>query len=265
MSLVKTIGALFLKPHFVVALAIICRLTLSHWLAKILFCLVAYDLWLAFITQPRKIRDPDRWSVVVIGAGFAGIGMGKRLIDAGINNFVILEKSPDVGGTWHDNKYPGIACDIPSHLYSYSFNLNSWCVQYSKDDIPFLVMYGSSDRWSESYSGGQEIQNYLRQTASYFGVLPHVQCNQEVILTTWDKTKKKWVIKTKSGGLFEANFCIRAAGALTEPKHVEIKNSDSFKGSMAHTRLWDKNLDLNDKRVAVIGELLNFGSPAEML
>ena len=119
-------------------------------------------------------------------------------------NFVILEKTSSVGGTWCENKYPGVACDVPSHLYSYSFFPNPW--------------------WTRKYSAGDEIQKYLENVVEYFNLYPNIKFNKEVAHCKWDDVTKLWTVTTKDGEKFVGNFVLSGAGAL------HIPNVPNFNG-----------------------------------
>src|SRR5216110_3126077 len=121
----------------------------------------------------------ERHRIVVIGTGFAGIGMAVRLKQAGYDDFVVLERAEDVGGTWRDNTYPGCKCDVPSHLYSFSFAPNP--------------------DWSSTYSSRAEIWAYLRRTAERFGVLPRIRFGAEVREACWDERERRWHVETSVG------------------------------------------------------------------
>ena len=114
--------------------------------------------------------------IAIVGAGFAGLGAAIRLRQEGIEDFVVFEKNSDVGGTWWDNSYPGCQCDVPSHLYSFSFALNP--------------------DWSHTYSPQPEIWAYLRRTAERFGVLPHIRLNTPVLDACWDESTRAWRLET---------------------------------------------------------------------
>jgi cation diffusion facilitator CzcD-associated flavoprotein CzcO len=171
-------------------------------------------------------------NVAIIGSGFSGIAMAARLKQAGRRDFLIFEKANDVGGTWRDNTYPGIACDVPSNLYSLSFNLNP--------------------NWSMSYSPGKEIWNYLRSTAKKFGILPFVKFNTDVSGFTWDDDEQQWQLETSDGG-YTANFVIGAMGPLSEPQIPALPGIENFEGEAFHSQQWDHDFDLTGKRVAVVG------------
>ena len=170
--------------------------------------------------------------VVILGTGFSGLGMAIRLKQRGEKDFMIIEKASDIGGTWRDNTYPGCACDIPSHLYSFSFALNP--------------------RWSRAYSSQREIQSYLRHCARQFGILPHIQWNSELLDATWNEGDQRWHITTTRGQLI-ANILILGNGPLSEPSLPRIPGIESFEGVLFHSAQWNHDYDLTGKRVAVIG------------
>ena len=171
--------------------------------------------------------------VLIIGTGFAGLGMGIALKQADMNRFVILEKANDVGGTWRDNQYPGCACDVPSHLYSFSFEQNP--------------------NWSETYSPQPEILNYLRHCARKYGVLPHVRFNQEATQARYNDDLGNWTVTTSDGRVYVTRHLISAMGGLSRPAFPSIKGLESFKGEVFHSQQWNHQYDFKGKRVAVIG------------
>jgi cation diffusion facilitator CzcD-associated flavoprotein CzcO len=170
--------------------------------------------------------------VVIIGSGFSGIGMGIRLKQAGVDDFVILERGDDVGGTWHFNTYPGCACDVPSHLYSFSFAPNP--------------------AWSQTYSPQPEIDRYLKRCAEVFGIRPHVRLDTEVTDAAYDEENERWTVET-SNGTFTGRVLVAAQGGLAEPSIPEIPGIDSFEGTTFHSARWDHDYDLRGKRVAAVG------------
>ena len=174
----------------------------------------------------------DFHRVVIIGAGFSGIGLAIRLLQRGTRDFVVLERGDDVGGTWRDNVYPGAACDVPSNLYSYSFAPNP--------------------SWSRSFSPQREIQEYLRDCAARIGVLPHVRLRHEVTGAAWDDERKCWWVET-TGGRFGATVLVSARGPLSEPRLPDVPGLDEFEGAIFHSARWDQDHDLRGERVAVIG------------
>jgi cation diffusion facilitator CzcD-associated flavoprotein CzcO len=170
--------------------------------------------------------------VAIIGTGFSGLGMAIRLKQEGIDDFVVFERAGDVGGTWRDNTYPGCQCDVPSHLYSFSFALNP--------------------EWSRTFSEQPEIQDYLRRCAGHFDVIPHVRFEHEVSDANWDDGAQHWVINT-SAGQFTAQVLVAGMGGLSEPSIPRLPGIDSFEGAAFHTAQWDHDVDLRGRRVAVIG------------
>jgi cation diffusion facilitator CzcD-associated flavoprotein CzcO len=170
--------------------------------------------------------------VAIIGAGFSGLGMAIRLKQEGLHDFVILERAGDVGGTWRDNSYPGCACDVPSHLYSFSFAPNP--------------------NWSHIFARQEEILEYLRDCAERFGVLPHVRFDHEVTTAEWDDASDRWVLET-TGGTYTANVVVAAAGPLSQPSIPKLPGLERFGGTAFHSAQWDHDHDLSGKRVAVIG------------
>jgi cation diffusion facilitator CzcD-associated flavoprotein CzcO len=168
--------------------------------------------------------------VAIVGSGFSGLGMAIRLRQAGMNDFVVLERASEVGGTWQANTYPGCACDVPSHLYSFSFAPNP--------------------DWTQTYSTQPEIWAYLRRVAADFGVRPHVRLNTAVESATW--RDDRWELET-SAGTITARVLIAGMGPLTEPKIPEIPGLEDFDGPVFHSARWDHTADLKGKRVASIG------------
>ncbi|WP_037558934.1 flavin-containing monooxygenase [Spirillospora albida] len=171
-------------------------------------------------------------SVVVIGAGFGGIGMAIRLLEAGIRDVVVLEKADGLGGTWRDNTYPGAACDVPSHLYSFSFE--------RKTD------------WTRRFPPQPEILDYLRHCARTYGVLERIRFGTEVTEARFDADAALWRVAT-SGGELEARVLVSACGQLNRPVPPPIEGCGDFTGTSFHSARWDHGTDLRGKRVAVIG------------
>jgi cation diffusion facilitator CzcD-associated flavoprotein CzcO len=168
-------------------------------------------------------------SVVIIGAGFGGIGMAIRLRQAGVRNVTVLEKAESLGGTWRDNVYPGAACDIPSHLYSFSF-------EHKRD-------------WSRRYPPQEEILAYLRDCAAKHGIAPRF--GVEVEEAAFDAGQGLWRIRTTGGEELAARVLVAACGQLNRPAYPDLPNS--FGGTAFHSARWDHSYDLSGKRVAVIG------------
>lgn len=175
---------------------------------------------------------PTSANVVIVGSGFSGLAMAVRLKRSGRDDFIVLERTRDVGGTWRDNSYPGCACDVPSHLYSFSFAPNP--------------------EWSSTFSPQPEIQAYLRGVAEAEGVLPHVRFGCELERAAWDEEAQRWRLETSAGAI-SAGSLIAAAGPLSEPSIPDIPGLHEFEGAVFHSAAWDHDHDLTGQRVAVIG------------
>ncbi len=172
------------------------------------------------------------FEVAIIGAGFSGLAMVAKLREAGVTDLVALERGDDVGGTWRDNSYPGCACDVPSHLYSFAFAPNP--------------------EWSSTFSPQPEIQAYLRRVAADRGLLQKVRFRSEVQRATWSSSEQRWQIETASGPL-TARVLVSAAGPFSEPAIPKLAGLEHFEGAVFHSARWDHAHDLDGERVAVIG------------
>ena len=170
--------------------------------------------------------------MLIIGSGFAGLGAAIRLRRDGREDFLVVERGSEVGGTWRDNTYPGAACDVPSHLYSYSFELNP--------------------DWSRSFSPQPEIQDYLRRTAEKYGVLEKHLFDTDVTSARWDAAAGRWLVDT-TNGQFSATVLVGAVGALAEPQLPDIPGVETFRGELFHSARWNHDAELSGKRVALIG------------
>ena len=170
--------------------------------------------------------------IAIVGTGFAGIGMAVALKQAGYDDFVIFERADDVGGTWRDNTYPGCACDVPSHLYSFSFAPNP--------------------EWSNTFSPQPEIWDYLRRVAKDYDVVSHVRYDHEVTGAAWDHERNVWEVETVSGR-YRADILISGMGALSEPSIPAVPGLETFEGTTFHSATWRHDHDLSGERVAVIG------------
>ncbi len=170
--------------------------------------------------------------VAILGAGFSGIGMAARLLKDGMDDFFVIERADEVGGTWRDNTYPGCQCDIPSALYSFSWAPNP--------------------DWSRVYPLQEEIRDYLRRVAEDCGVVPHIRFGHEGHGAEWDEDAKLWRMQTSQGEL-TANVLVTAMGGLSEPAPPEIPGLDRFQGTMFHSAEWDHDHDITGERVALIG------------
>jgi cation diffusion facilitator CzcD-associated flavoprotein CzcO len=170
--------------------------------------------------------------VAIVGSGFSGLGMAIALLRDGVDDFVVLERAGDVGGTWRDNTYPGCACDVPSHLYSFSFEPNP--------------------AWTRTFSPQAEIWDYLRHCARKYGVLPHVRFGHELRDACWDAQRRRWIVETSRATL-TAQVLIAATGALSDPSIPTLPGLESFPGTVFHSARWDHDHDMHGRRVAVIG------------
>jgi cation diffusion facilitator CzcD-associated flavoprotein CzcO len=171
--------------------------------------------------------------LVIIGAGIAGVGLGVKLRQAGIEDFVILERNASVGGTWFEHTYPGCGCDVPANLYSYSFARNPG--------------------WSRMFPPQQEILEYVRDTTDEYGVTPHIRFSTEMERSAWDEVAGLWRVRTADGDELTADLLISAIGATGEPDEPEIEGLAGFTGHRFHSARWDHDHDLTGERVAVIG------------
>ena len=177
-------------------------------------------------------REREHVRVAVIGSGFGGLGAAVRLRRAGITDFTVLERAGAVGGTWRDNSYPGCACDVPSHLYSFSFAPNP--------------------DWPRNFSGQRHIRDYLERVTDGFGLRPHIRFDSEVQELRWNNDELFWEISTSSGRL-TADVVVSATGPLSDPKVPDVPGLDTFPGKVFHSARWDHDFDLEGKRVAMIG------------
>jgi cation diffusion facilitator CzcD-associated flavoprotein CzcO len=175
------------------------------------------------------MTESEAVDTVIVGAGFAGIGAGIRLSRLG-ESFVVLERASAVGGTWRDNVYPGVACDIPSHLYSFSFA--------PKHD------------WSRFFAAGSEIQDYLLECARE--IEAQLRLDTEVLEMRWLADDRRWLVRTSAGD-YRCRTLVIAAGRLSEPRMPEIAGLDTFAGPVFHSSRWRNELDLAGKRVGVVG------------
>jgi cation diffusion facilitator CzcD-associated flavoprotein CzcO len=171
-------------------------------------------------------------SIAVVGAGFGGVGAATLLSRAGYGEVTVFERAPRVGGVWHHNTYPGAACDVPSHLYEFSFAPNP--------------------RWSRRYAPQEEIQAYLEDVARSHGVADRIRTGVEVQRASWNEGRAKWTLQT-SAGEHEADVLVTACGQLSVPKLPPIAGLDSFAGPAFHTAQWRHDVPMAGKRVAVIG------------
>ena len=170
---------------------------------------------------------------IIIGSGFAGIGVAIALKKAGLGDFLILEKQGDVGGVWRDNTYPGAACDVPSHLYSFSFEPNP--------------------NWSRVFARQAEIHQYLQHCARKYDLLPSIRFGCEVARASFNEGLALWTVTLTNGQVLQARHVVAATGQLSRPVYPKLEGMEQFQGHVCHSALWDHSHDLSGQRVAVIG------------
>ncbi len=170
---------------------------------------------------------------VIVGAGISGIGTAIELKKRKIENFTVLEQAQELGGTWRDNHYPGVAVDIPAPNYSFSFAQNPG--------------------WSRLFAPGAEIQSYVQSVAERFGIKEHIRYGRSVESISFIEGEKHWQVNVKGGEKFLCKYVISATGILNQPKYPDIPGIDTFKGKMMHTARWDDSYDLKGKKVCIIG------------
>lgn len=171
--------------------------------------------------------------VAIVGAGFSGLCMGVELKENGIDSFTIYEKEDELGGTWRDNTYPGCGCDIPSHLYSYSFELNP--------------------DWSRTYSRQSEILKYLRDVAEKYDLYEKIQFDTEITGMNFEESDARWSLESEDGRTFEADSVVLGVGPLSRPMVPDFDGLENFQGRAFHSARWPDDYDLEGKRVAVVG------------
>lgn len=183
---------------------------------------------------PREVMD--RYHVLVIGAGYSGLAMAIKLKEAGIP-FTVIEKNDDVGGTWYENTYPGVAVDTPNHFYSYSFR--------------------TASDWDHYFAQGPEIIKYIRTVYREAGIAGQMRFEEEVLSAVWDDDRSLWAvrIRRKDGSEYDltANVVVSGTGLLNRPSIPEIPGMGDFKGPLFHSARWDHSVDLTGKRVVQIG------------
>lgn len=185
------------------------------------------------VSQARAVALVPRVDVAIVGSGFSGLCMAIELKRAGITDFVLFERAKRLGGTWRDNTYPGCACDIPSHLYSYSFEPNP--------------------TWSRVYAPHDEILAYLERVAAKYGVLGHVKLEHELEEAVFDRREGRWNLRMSGGRRYSARFLIGGLGPLSNPYVPSVPGLDRFEGRAMHSAAWDHSFDFRKKRVAVVG------------
>ncbi|MGK5557253.1 flavin-containing monooxygenase [Actinomadura kijaniata] len=172
-------------------------------------------------------------AIVIIGSGFAGLGMAIQLKKNGFHDFVVLEKSEALGGTWHDNTYPGCACDVPSHMYSFSFELNP--------------------HWSRMFAPQPEIRAYMERTADKYAVRDHIRFHSHVEAMEWNDETGRWTVSLADGATLTPKAIVSGIGALHIPSYPDLPGAERFRGTAFHSAEWDHGYDLTGKRVAVVG------------
>ncbi|MFC6879493.1 flavin-containing monooxygenase [Actinomadura yumaensis] len=187
---------------------------------------------------PSPGDPPPDTHIAIIGAGLSGLGMGIALRRAGLEDFLILERAGDIGGTWRDNTYPGVGVDVPAQAYQFSFELNP--------------------RWSRVFAPGSEVMAYLDRLADRYRLRPHVRLHSEVVERVWDQQAQVWRLKVRRPGSPDAQevvarFVVSAIGPFVDPKPVNVAGAARFAGTLLHSSRWDDSCDLAGKRVAVIG------------
>jgi hypothetical protein len=168
---------------------------------------------------------PAEVDVAIVGSGFSGLGMAIRLKEEGIEDFVVLERAAEVGGTWHHNTYPGCGCDVPSHLYSFSFAPNP--------------------AWTRTYSRQPEIRAYLRDCTERYGLGPHVRLGHALIAAAWDEEAGRWQIETSCGPL-SARVLVSGMGPLSEPSTPPLPGLEHFEGTVFHSARWNHDHSLEE-------------------
>ncbi|NNH71119.1 NAD(P)/FAD-dependent oxidoreductase [Nocardia uniformis] len=171
--------------------------------------------------------------IVVIGAGFSGIGFAIKAKAAGYTDLLIVDDADGVGGTWHWNTYPGVAVDIPSFSYQYSF--------------------AQRPTWSRTYAPGRELKQYAEHCVDKYGIRPHLRLSTSIVAAEYDETRNRWILTTGSGGSITARFVVNAAGVLTRPKLPDIAGLEDFAGIAMHTARWDHRIELRGKKVGIVG------------
>ncbi len=180
-------------------------------------------------------------SVGIIGAGPGGMAMGILLAEAGFRDFTIFDREDDVGGTWLINTYPGLACDVKSHLYSYSFDLNS--------------------DWSRLWPAQPEILKYFQRCADRYGLRPHLRLRTEIVSANWEEDTQRWCLTSADGDQHRFNIVVSAVGLFTRPLFPALVEEEPFTGTLMHSSRWDHSVRLEGARVAVLGT----GSTASQL
>lgn len=181
----------------------------------------------------QSLEQSSHYKICIIGAGFGGLAMAIRLKQQGINDFIIVEKSGDIGGTWRENQYPGAACDVQSHMYSFSF--------------------APKTNWSQRYAEAKEIFDYLQSITDQYQLRQHCKFHHEVTEMHYQAQSCDWYIRLKQGQTLTCQYVIFASGPLHIPHIPHIPGIENFKGKVFHSAQWDHSYDLKGKKVASIG------------
>lgn len=212
----------------------------SKWTHLGLAMVTAYLLFIVFPNGPMRLSPEtpsvvagEPLDVVIVGAGFSGIGMGVKLLDAGITNFQIYESADDIGGTWWNNQYPGLSVDVPSDVYSYSFNPNP--------------------NWSRTRSPRKELHEYAKQTAEDFGVMPFIKTQSRVLSIRFNEKTQLWDVSLAEGEQVSAYHIFFSTGGQYLPKIPNFTGLSEYQGELFHSARWNHKAELKDKRIAVIG------------
>lgn len=236
-------------PSVVVLLVFLICSYLFTALSILLGLAIRFSYWLLFDSFGREQRRTQRklrsqtdlkeneYYTLIIGTGFSGLGMAIKLNQLGVDNYILVERQRHIGGTWYANKYPGCACDVPSNLYSFSFEPNP--------------------QWSYYFSRQPEIAAYLEHLADKYDIRRHIQLNTNVTEMRWLEDRQLWQVTVQSNDEikeFFARFVIAASGPLSNESYPsDIPGIDRFEGQKCHTARWDSTIDFTNKRVAVIG------------
>jgi len=185
-------------------------------------------------TKPSTANTtPAHFRIAIIGSGFSGLGMAIKLKQSGENDFIVFEKDHGVGGTWRVNSYPGCACDVQSHLYSYSFEPNP--------------------NWTRMFAPQPEIRSYLEHCAQKYALMSHVRLGCNISQLRWSEQEQQWHISDSNGNHYTANVVVAGMGGLSTPALPEIRGLEKFQGKVFHSQQWDHDYNFHGKRVAVIG------------
>ncbi|SVC51858.1 uncharacterized protein METZ01_LOCUS304712, partial [marine metagenome] len=189
------------------------------------------------INTKRKVDKTDlkvkNIDVLVIGAGFSGVCAGIKLLEKGISNFRIYNKTRGIGGTWWDNTYPGAVCDVPSHLYCYSFEPNP--------------------NWSRKYPAQGEIKTYIEHCVTKYGLTPHIHHGKKIVKLMFDEIAGLWNVIFEDRNIVKARHIINGSGGLHVPSIPDFPGRETFDGAGMHTARWDHSVDMHGKRIAIIG------------